>query len=424
MRTTTLTALALLCACDFMHRGNDLESGDLADGGCVDEVTVLTDLDAATALGFAPAEALALAVGEHASPITWGAGIDETFGAVHVGPESGAGTLTVGITHAGGEARFIHSKPAGAQDEGAFALCSDRVEVDVEVTLSTAGGALAESFPAALRATTARIATIRHDLPIAGLAGSLAVQAEPADTEVGDLRLDLGVHASGLFGGLSATVALHLDDAVAATDLQVARWPGDAAECAYGEAPVGLADAVAGFSAEAALKRIAAAGPLQIAWNGGPAVGFTVAAAPADGPVCATYEGFEGVPVGALRFAAEVTVESADQRWSGGFPVQIQATPDEAGELAAVELHVDAPYAAELPADEFAATYGLQGVDLTGYDGAALDFRAAYLPAGDGVDVQGVATVLGVVAHTCAPDANGCEGDPHTELETAVWGTP
>ena len=416
-----LTLLALLPACDLFSRNEpqDLD-GDAADAGCEETVTVLAGVDAMSALGFSAAEVLTNAEGEHIGPMEWGTGLADGPIVVSFGPESGVGQLTVGVAYQGGEVRHIASTPKGGLegDGGAFAQCNDRLEVDVAVTVNSGGGAFAESFTAPLRATSRGIARIVHDLELADIQGSFAVtKLEPADAEIGPIALDIGISGAGVFGGASTMVQLVDGDAALAGGLSIASWPSASPACDFGEAPVGLGDAIAKFSAQDALDLVAKTPGLALTWQGAPATAMTLSVEPGD-VACTFIDG----EVGALRIPATATVKTADGRWDGSFAVELSARPDAEGALAGVNLFIQAAYANSVPTADFEATFGLKDVDFTGYDEGGLDFSGEFVPAGDAATATGQVTVLGVKHAMCSNEPGApCEGNTYDELAIATW---
>lgn len=420
-----LLLLAPSPACD-PNPDSELEDGgeDASGNGCVETITVLNDLHAPTALGFSPNQLIALAEGQHGADMVWGTGIDESIAKVSFGPESGEATLTVVIDHGAGEVRYVHSEPEAGEEllDGPGSGCSDRVEVDVEVMLASSGGGFAEIFTAPLQASTARVAFVRHELELAELAGNFTLtEVEPEDVKVGPLALDLGIFAGGLFGGVTSVVEVTDGEITAATFMDVARWPVNAAACEYGEVPVGPADDFAAFSAADVHALVSSAAGLQIAWDGGAPQSLMLGLAelPADAIACAVYE---GEVIGQLRFPVELTVSSGDERWSGSFPVELQGIPAADGTLASAVLHIPAAYANSVAAGDFLATYGIADVDLAGFDRAIVDLLGEFTPAEGGATANGSLKVVGVVSNSCPPDANGCAGDDYTDLVSAVWG--
>jgi hypothetical protein len=421
LRRVLLPALVLATsvpACDDLPHDPD---GEALDGGsCVEKASVLAGIDAASALGFSAADLLVVAEGSHTSGMKWAAGLAEGPVTVSFGPESGAGELTVTIAHAGGEVRFIDSSYAdnGGLD-GGYAECDDRLEVDVDVTVTTAGGAFSESFTAPLRATSRGIGRILHEIAVDEFAGSFAVtELAPSNAELGPVELTIGVSESGLFGGATTIVEMSDGEVASAGFVDVARWPATGSACESYEVPLGLDAAVADFSAADALALVAAAGDLELAWQGSAPTAMTLELVPG-AVACATDS---GEWAGQLRIPAEATVATADGRWSGTFAVEVLATAAADRSLASAYVQIPAPYAATVPAADFLAAYGIADVDLTGYDEAALDFSGEFLPD---AAVSGSVTVLGVKLHMCSDEPGaGCEGNDYTELTTATFKNP
>jgi hypothetical protein len=418
--------VSTLSGCDDLpgDKKDPLGDGEAADnGGCVDTITVLSSVDEVAALGFSAAQVLAVAEGSHASEMTWGEGLGEGPVKVMFGPESGAGALTVDVAYAGGEVRFVSSKPEESEgeglDDGAFyANCNDRLEVDVEVSVKTDGGALDESFTAPLRATSRGISRISREIAVEALAGSFALTTvEPDNAEVGPLAFTIGISGSGLFGGIASTVQVSDGEVVSAGFMNVASWPGGASPCEFEEAPVGLGDAVAQFSGDDALALIAAAQGVELSWGGEPTA-MTLAVTP--GAVACAYD--SGDWAGQLRIPAEIAVQTADGRWDGSFAVDVLATPAADGSLASVTVQISGAYASTVSVDAFAATFGIADVELSGFDEAGLDFRSEFTPKEGGPAVTGASTVLGVKLHMCSNEPGaGCEGNQYTELDMASW---
>lgn len=419
-RTARLTVSALLLAvtagCDSPEPVPwDGDDDALYGLQCAEEVTILAGLDADSAMPFTGAELLELAEGERSSAMVWGAGLDDPFAKVTFGPESGEAKLAVEISYGGGEVRYVKSTLEG-QGDGFADECHDRLEVDVDVHLSSSGGAFDETFSAPLAATIARIGTIRHTLALDAVGGSLAVEAlEPADAAISPIELELGITADGLFGGASSVVEIQEGDFVGATFMSYARWPGAEQSCEFGQAPLEIASPAAGFSGEDALKRISDAGPLEISWGGGETSSLEIELESL-GKACASTTD------GSIQLETTAAVISGDGRWKGSLPMRVLAEAADDGTLGVARLEIEAPYATQIDAAAFAEHYGLGGVDLTGFDAGILSFGATFEPDGESIAVEGFFEVLGVESHDCAPDANGCSGDEYTSLEVGSWG--
>lgn len=413
-----LPVLSTAAGCDLIQ---EPDPTPLEGGGCVEEVTVLAGIDEVSSLGFSAAQVLDVAVGAHMSAMEWGEGLADGGVTVKFGPESGAAQLAVTVEYAGGEVRYVKSTPEEGGWDGGYADCSDRLEVDASVSVKSSGGALDESFVAALRASTPRIATLKQVIEHEALGGSLALTTvAPAEASVGAVNVDLGFTEDGLFGGAWSQVEVVMGEVVGATWMSYARWPGFDSPCESFEAPLALNSAAAGFSGADMLALVASAGPLEIQWQGAPSSSLALTLVHDGAAVCASHEG-EGA--GALRLGAIASVMTGDGRWMGSFPVQVSGEPGAQGELLRVNFGRYAPYGSYVPASEFEATFGLQGVDLSGFDAGSIGFDGVAEPIEGGATVSGALVVLGVNEHSCPADANGCEGNEYKELEDAIWGS-
>ncbi|MCA9660974.1 MAG: hypothetical protein KC486_21715 [Myxococcales bacterium] len=399
--------------------GVDEGPGDAGFIECEETITVLDGVDAASPLPFTAVDVLSLVIGERTTDMTWGEGLDESLAKVNFGPEAGAGELTIDVAYDAGEIRYVESTLAGGGDDP-YGECPDRLEIDVDVQLTSAGGALKESFTAPIAASVERIAVLRHTLELDAVAGAFSLDAvEPADASVGPLELELGVTPDGLFGQMTAIVEVQVDDFIGATWMSVARWPGTGASpCEFGEAPLHPETAAAGFSAGEVLDYLAKIGEVDLTWGSGETttLGIDFDLLDDETMVCAS------ITSGALRIPTLTKVSSADGRWEGAFPMEVRAEVLGDGSMGMIRAEIPAPYAAQIDADAFAEHYGIADVDLAGFDRGILSFSADIDFSGE-PEVDGSFEILGVVAHTCPPDANGCEGDSYTTLEEGSWGT-
>lgn len=412
-----MLVLSTLSGCDF-GRGDTDDEQALDGGSCVETVTVLDSVVTQSDVGFAAEDVLAVAVGSHSSSMTWAGGLDEGPALVQFGPESGAGKLTVDVKYAGGQVRFIESKPAESGQLSGYYNCDSRLEVDVEVELASEGGAWAETFTAPLRATSRGIGRIVHDIEVDAFAGSFAVtKLEPAEAELGPVSFTIGISESGLFGNATTIVELSDGDVASAGFVDVASWPGGGSKCELEEAPVGLADKVAGFSADDALALIASVEAMSLTWQGGEATGLTLAITPGS-VACANDVGDSR---GTLRIPSELKIQTADGRWDGSFAVDVTAVPTSDGALAGASVEIRAAFAATVAADDFAAKFGLAGIDLSGFDEGGMTLRADFAPGDAGGTMTGAVTVLGVKKAMCSDEPGApCAGNDYVELDMAA----
>jgi hypothetical protein len=189
---------------------------------CPDERTSL-ELTETSRLGFSAADILSFAEGEHVATIEWQP-IDVPYG-----PESGSSQVTLSVESLG-RARHV--------DRGESACCFATVQVDVRVTISTSGGALAESFVTVLEARSADAAWLQVSIA-PPLGGSLSFDQQALGTDR-FLRLDLyaQLEPSNFSGGVragfeSGANADEPDGVVGFRAPEVARWgaAGSAAAC-------------------------------------------------------------------------------------------------------------------------------------------------------------------------------------------------
>jgi hypothetical protein len=132
MNRTLLTIPAWLVVVGCFDKGRQ----DLANGPhCEDSPAVVT-LEEITELGFTGADMLALAQGEHLETLSWAA-------------DGSTSPVLVTVTYSEGEVRFVDSEavyPDTGMTIGIGIECSDRVELDATIAISTEDGALAESY--------------------------------------------------------------------------------------------------------------------------------------------------------------------------------------------------------------------------------------------------------------------------------------
>ncbi|MCA9683733.1 MAG: hypothetical protein KC457_16150 [Myxococcales bacterium] len=423
-----LPALAVaslqLAACepkvDDEPNGNEL-AGD--NSSCKDTATVLASVEEVSALGFSAAEILAVAEGEHSSPIFWHDAIQDGFIDVDFGPETGEGTLTVKITHGGGEIRFVDSEPEDdGFGDGFYGDCPDRLEIDVTAEISTSGGALAESVPVTLRATTTLLSNFHASLALDEIAGSFVAETQTPDATLGPAELSVDISSFGLRGSLSGMIEIDMGDVVGAGFISYASFPSEEPKCYEGQLAIPLDTALQGFSAADALALVNGDWIYQLTWQGMEPSDMQLTIEHDGDEICASVEStFDGQP-GSISFggiATLTTVGGVD----ASFPVVLSAEPDEMGNLAQVHVWNEAPYASLVESAAFAETYGEFGVDVGSYDLAGIEFAGAFAPSDQPGSADGSLTVLGGTDPNCS-DVPGepCEGIDVVELARAEWG--
>lgn len=387
---------------------------------CIEETTVLDGLDAMSSVGFTPADVLALAGGPHSVTMRWAGPFADGSTRVVFGPESGEAELTVDIQYEGGEIHHIASTTMYPHPTPE-AYCRDRIEITVTATVHTGGGALAETVVAPLSAATPNLATLDVSIPFTELKGSLAAtELQPDGAELQPLELSIGVSPAGLFGTATTTVAVRDGNSVGVGFLDVARWPADS-RCQPGEVPLGLDDALDGFTAAEALAVVGDAGALSLTWEGGPATAMSLALNHDGAPACAVYEGEMS---GSMRLFADAAITTDDGRWDGSLPVEVVATPTLDKALASVDIRTADLFATVVPPAEFVATFGLEGIDLGTYASIGVDLRGSFTRETDTVTAAGEVEVVGLEQNPCPDPEAGCMGTDVVTLAAATWTTP
>lgn len=165
--------LILLVACSH-HTSADQKLGE-----CVDSPSPVA-LDETTDLGFAAADVLAYAQGDHTILFSWG------------GTGESDGTLTV--TPSDDSADFVSSVPAEGGDD---ASCADRIDIPVTIGFTLDGGYFDETWDTALSAFVADQATFFEYIPGAAFYGTVDVTEYIPDDADGYDSLD--AQAAGTF---------------------------------------------------------------------------------------------------------------------------------------------------------------------------------------------------------------------------------
>ncbi|GEM_PF-5274046 len=422
-----LSTVSFVCAFACVaNEGPIDEQGENAGGrnSCVDSSTVMT-ADEVSPLGFAAAEIIATASGSHDSPIFWTAGTHDGPIDIEVRPESGEGTLTVTIAHEGGEIRYVDSEPAPSDEntnDGSWAECPDRVEIDVHVSARTGGGALDESFETTLEAKMPRHATFTYEVDLDALSGSFQVENGNPDIEVGQANLEVGVSEFGIHGSLSGQLSMSGDGWVGVGFVGYATFPRETPFCVSSEIPIPFDAAFDGFSAADALALIHQATGLRLTWEGKSMDAGLLLAAAYDGrDVCVAVDDSES-EAGRLRFGGSVTLVTDDARVDAELPVEFTAMAGPDGALHQTSVQTVASYGNLVPVDEMEQRFGRFGVDLSGFDLGGVDFAGAFVDSEVAGSQDGHLVVLGGHAPMCSDEPGApCEGVSYEEVAYATW---
>lgn len=409
------------------------------NGGACDEDVSDVELDAGTALGVSANQVLEFAGGTHTVSLAW---LDTN---VEYGPESGRSEITLTVEPLA--AHWVDRSPrtiSGGSEEGTLIDigtpldgCRDSLKIDARITVSTQGGALAETVDTVLEASDADFASGRFSIDLAAIAGTFeATPQVPRNSEVtrSSLGFELGFSEYGAVGALNLISEFRTLDGNAVGiggAGAIAHFPADNYCGTTNAFSVTAEQAVRGVSMAAALDALNTDEPVAVRYRSGASSVLDIAFTSNEERVCVSFgrdELYNGEASGAvLEFAGRVTLESADGRIDGSFPVTI-STQTQNGELrtsaSAQQSTQDVTQAAALP-----ATFGVQDeIDFAAYGGGAVTFQSIVSSEQDG----GSLVVNGLDIPECIsnpqpppPGANGspgCRGIDFVPLWSAAWG--
>lgn len=389
-------------------------AGGLANGGyCEAGAMTPLELDEDSPLGFAMTDILAFAEGTHEEAIRW-----NPQPGLELSPESGQGSITIIVT-ASGAPRFVEPK----QPEGGNALidlpaveggCVSWIEIDVDVTVETSGGALDESFEAVLRAHDPRTASIYATLDPTKLGGDFTVDITGSELEgftLTDLYFEARFSQYGA-GGTFRGLLEHRSD-----DTDVAAGTGAEPFADFGAGTCGenadgftvaLDDAIEGVTVQDALDLFNANGEVDITWETGAMTTSSLVFAPDTAGGCVLLDNEQ---VGDLTLLSDgtLTMVSADGRLDAAWPGRIEAHVADGGSIARVQFMLSA----KLPPHTMPganALYGFPMDVIDTFDGAGVGAEIAVTESG----ATGVVSLNGYDYQDCdavPPDQPG-DGDP------------
>ncbi|MEY2937001.1 MAG: hypothetical protein RL033_7750 [Pseudomonadota bacterium] len=441
-----LAASLILCACSGgSDTGNPVDNNpDTGGPGIVgegdenrcDQSTRALALDEATGLGFSAAQVIDWVNGEHRESLLWN---DQS---ASFEPEHGRSEIALTVEALG--ARFIDRSPKtydyGSGEEGGPAIalgdidyeddpCGDSIALDVRIGIATASGALAETVDTTLFARASDAVSGSISLPIDQLAGSFEAEVDVprgfVQRGTPTLQLSFTLSRYGDTGALSLSAEfVSLDGAVAGQGGvgKLAQFPADN-YCEQGGVSAASDQTVRGVSMAAVLEQLASSSPARI--DGSTAtidLGFQSAAQ----RLCVKLDGAESGTT-QIEFPGSVSLRSSDQRIDGSLNVTL-AGEATAGVLtrssATLNRFINDPAEA---AQVLADSPIVQGLDLSNYDGAALDFTVdvsetealGWLRASGLDEADCVRNPPPVVPG--AMSTPGCRGTDRIELWNATW---
>jgi hypothetical protein len=374
-RALPLLAALLLCACGKEDpRPVDPEELDPNPDGLpqcqVDQRAV--GLDEATPIGATASELFRWIAGPHTESLLWLSpdGTGDSYARLEgFGPEQGSSQLQLEFEPVG--ARVFTRVPL---DEASANRCAPSLGLDVNLHLSTAGGALDERVQATLEAPRPDYAQLQPlYLPLDTLQGSFdpQISVKPGfDFSQSPLVwLSLTLSEAGATGQLMLVTLVSNGRGELGSIPTIATFPDGGERCEAGRYLVSADHSVDGVSRDAVLQQLNGASPallddgattMELEYTG---VGER-----------ACVEAGVGVPT-TLSFPATVRLRSSDGRVDGSISTTLQ------GEANSGALHSRAASLDVLRDPALAAaavpSYGLQdAIDFSSFNGGSFEFQA------------------------------------------------
>jgi hypothetical protein len=376
-------------------------------------------LDEVTPIGVTASELFRWLSGPHAEPLGWlGPGPGQSYAQLDgFGPEQGNSELQLDVEPLG--ARLLTRSPL---DEASVDLCPTTLGLDVDLHLSTAGGALDERVQTTLEATQAGFATLPGlYLPLDSLQGSFTAQISLAPgydySQPPRLWLSLTLSEAGATGKLGLVALVRNGRNELGIVPTLARFPDETDLCQDGMYLVAPEYSVDGVSRDAMLQQLNGASPALL--DGGPAtleleysgVGERGCMQPRSAASPTT-----------VWFPAAARLHSSDGRIDGSIQTVLW------GDAGSGALHSRAAARNDLrdaaAAAATAPSYALPDpIDFSGFDGGSFAFQADVTVASG----TGSLIVNGVTEPECsAVTMSGarCTSISTTELWGARWSKP
>jgi hypothetical protein len=339
-------------------------------------------LDEPSPLGFAPNDAIALALGSRALPLRWLSPVYDADGVLLDYATRAWNEVELSVQLRDDQARLLERT-----DSTYGVRCEDQLVVDVNATLTSADGALDEQFDATLH-LYAGVASLEVALPVATLGGTFAF--DPPELR-GLPPAGLSVHVAFTRYGQSGDIGQRYDDGTSSTGFSIADWPSGASCDFVGITPVlnELTPSVADVlqivrDAPSDWTLINAAGesaPLQIDLTATPE---SSCFSPAR---FAQIGSSDSRPLDELVVHAELTLDST------GLPAPIRVPLDVVGQFEATSEAIETVFFSQRlmpcatggyysPAD-FVTHCGDWGVDVSGYTAVSIEVQdARFGPSG------------------------------------------
>jgi hypothetical protein len=432
--------LGLMPACEGGQTG-DL-SGDRkptggtgldSNGGCDEHKQKLAGFDEMTDQGTAEA-LLAMAEKSFDAPISWQVAADgQTWS---VGPEAGKGSIHLDVTR--GASAYLLTYSAPASDSGALlgSICPPpALGVDAHVSVTTDGGALAESYDTMLRSSMAGVATLGVPLDLQKLGGTLAVTDSNAQAKLVQLSLQATLTAQGSTGTVSGMEQVDSgsgpDSASSASQALLAVWPDSEACQAFSRDGDGLGvpldQPMLGVTGQQSIAALAWLKPVDTTWMDGTKTTITLTIESTGDGCFQVKEGqsFDPEAGPGVSYPVTITLKSADGRVDGQYAGQVDVTGSGTSQRVIASANVELPVAEPQKS-------GFKSVNVpAGTDSLLLEVESKLI----GGSSSGSVSLFALASPPCAttppmstPDGSGsssspgCVGQSETRLENAYWG--
>jgi hypothetical protein len=356
-----------------------LATGNGGSGNC--HVVSATEIapDADTGLSFKASDVLAFVEGTRTEKLTWNP--QELF---EYGPESGQHTLTLEITRKGAP-RFTHYAPdAGPFGEialvgdgvGGGGVCSDAIEIDVQVHMKSDQGALDETFESTIVARNDKAVSIYRRLEDDEINGSFTVtNVSLPNARLIQLTVSIQLTEYGTQGTFTGTLEQRFEDAAGGgfgANAPLARW--GLGDCLYRGAAVPMSAKAGPFSGDDLLALLNRGANATVTFDGSAPSSATLTFMPASERACVVLEGNGATMggVGTVYIQTALRIQSADGRIDGTWPLEVTALPDASGQIDQAQISFDNDRQAW---GSGFAQYGIQGFDTSGFDNVSAQLK-------------------------------------------------
>jgi hypothetical protein len=421
--------------------GNHDDPGGIdSSGGCDEHKQKLARFDEMTDQGTAE-ELLAIAEKSFDAPITWKVAPDGQSWTS--GPESGKGTVHFEVTRGMSAYKLSYTQPASQTGNARdleevpldlAAICPPpALGVEAHVSVTTDGGALAESYDTLLRSTTTGVATFSVPLDLAKLGGTLTIEDSKPQGKVVQVSLQTAFTAQGTTGRISGIEQVGSGSGAnavsSASGAVFAVWPDSDACQAFSSTGDGLGVAIdqplLGLTGEQAMDALASPKAADITWLDGSKTSIAVTI-DSTGDGC--FRNRDDVPLAldggpGVSYPVTISLKSADGRLDGHYAGQLDVIGGGS------QQRVRASASIQLVVDD-AQKSGFTAVSVpAGSDSLLLKVDSML----SGGNASGSVQLFAIASSPCdttppmaTPGSSAaalpCAGQSQTPLESAAWG--